>query len=66
MSKKQLVPGFKNSQKIRVIIANVGINMTVGELDTLFSPAILKQVAIDCPPHGHGRTCVLVHLLQQY
>lgn len=37
MRTKQVVVGFKNSQKIRVIIDGVGIYMTVAETDNKFA-----------------------------
>lgn len=66
MSKRRVIPGFKNSAPIRVIIDRVGINTTVGELTNLYSPEVLSRVASEVQPIHHGRTCVLVHLLQQY
>jgi hypothetical protein len=37
MRTKQLIRGLKNSQKIRVIVDGVGIYMTVGDTDSIFS-----------------------------
>ena len=46
MSRKQVIPGFKNSQKIRIIIDGVGIYTTVGALDTMFHTLTLRQSAM--------------------
>jgi hypothetical protein len=37
MRKSQVIKGFNNSQKIRVIVEGVGIYMTVGEIVTRFA-----------------------------
>lgn len=37
MRTKQIVPGIKNSQKIRVILDGVGIYMTVKDTDHVFA-----------------------------
>ena len=65
-SLEEVIPGFKNSRPIRVIVDGVGIDTTVGELGKIYSPEVLSQVARDIPPIHAGRTSILVHLLQQY
>jgi len=62
----ELIPGFKNSKPIRVIVNGDGINTTVGELDKIYSTDVLNRVASEIPPIHAGRTSVLVHILQQY
>ena len=62
----EVIPGFKNSRPIRVIVNGRGIDTTVGELGKIYSPEVLSQVARDIPPIHAGRTSILVHLLQQY
>lgn len=37
MRTKQLIRGFNNSQKIRVMIDGLGLYMTVGQIDTMFA-----------------------------
>jgi hypothetical protein len=37
MSRSQVISGLKNSQKIRVIVGDVGIYITVGQTDTVFA-----------------------------
>lgn len=46
MRRKQLIPGFNNSQKIRIIIDGVGIYTTVGALDTMFHTITHRQSAM--------------------
>ena len=47
MRTKTLIDGFKNSQKIRVIIDGFGIYTTVGGVATVFASHSLKQAAFD-------------------
>jgi len=37
MRTKSVIKGLKNSQKIRVIVDGVGLYMTVGDTDSIFS-----------------------------
>ena len=43
MRTKSVIQGFKNSQKIRVIIDGVGIYMTVGETTSRFATTVHYQ-----------------------
>lgn len=47
MRTKTLINGFKNSQKIRVIIDGFGIYTTVGGVASVFAHHSLKQAAFD-------------------
>jgi len=47
MRTKTLIHGFKNSQKIRVIIDGFGIYTTVGGVSSVFAHHSLKQAAVD-------------------
>lgn len=47
MRTKTLIHGFKNSQKIRVIIDGFGIYTTVGGVSGVFANHSLTQAAID-------------------
>jgi len=47
MRTKTLIDGFKNSQKIRVIIDGFGIYTTVGGVASVFASHSLKQAAYD-------------------
>ena len=46
MRTKQVIPGLKNSQKIRIIIDGVGIYTTVGSIDTMFSTVTHRNAAL--------------------
>ena len=47
MRTKTLIDGFKNSQKIRVIIDGFGIYTTVGGVSSVYANHSLTQAAID-------------------
>lgn len=47
MRTKTLIDGFKNSQKIRVIIDGFGIYTTVGGVATVFATHSHQQAAVD-------------------
>ena len=43
MRKASVVKGFKNSQKIRIIVNGVGLYTTVGDSDSIFSTTYHRQ-----------------------
>ena len=54
MRTKSVIQGFKNSQKIRVIIDGVGIYMTVGETTSRFATTVHYQ-AVESTLHLMAR-----------
>ena len=43
MRRATVIKGLKNSQKIRVIVEGVGLYMTVGDTDSIFSTTSHRQ-----------------------
>ena len=43
MRRATVIKGLKNSQKIRVIVDGVGLYMTVGDTDSIFSTTTHRQ-----------------------
>jgi len=73
MRRQAVVKGFKNSQKIRVILNGVGIYMTVGDIENTFATSAhytvvhhtLELMRRDtCGGIGHTMT-VYDHKMQQ-
>jgi hypothetical protein len=48
MRKKQVVRGFNNSQKMRVMIDGLGLYMTMGDIDNAFATSSHRLAVLDC------------------
>ena len=48
MRKKQVVRGFNNSQKIRVMIDGLGLYMTISDIDSKFATVSHRTAVLDC------------------
>jgi hypothetical protein len=57
MRKQAVVKGFKNSQKIRVILNGVGIYMRVGDIENTFATSTHYTVVSHTLELMHRDTC---------